>query len=77
MWFNDTLAELERIERKIDAVLEHLDIADPSTAAVTPELRDLVLEGRKIDAIKYYRQRSGEGLRKAKSVVDAIQRGDL
>ncbi len=72
----DYRAELARIEQKLDLVLDHLGIEDPRAAAVTPELRALVRRGQKVAAIKEYRAVTGEGLREAKSVIDAIARGE-
>ncbi len=37
-------------------------------------IRDLLKTGRKIEAIKVYRQQTGAGLREAKEAVDAIER---
>ena len=42
MWGKDDRSDLARIERKLDAILEHLDIPDPTTAGVTPEIVGLV-----------------------------------
>lgn len=41
------------------------------------QLHALLAEGRKIEAIKLYRERTGAGLREAKEAVDAIERGQL
>jgi ribosomal protein L7/L12 len=40
------------------------------------EIRALLSEGQKIQAIKLYRERTGVGLKKAKDAVEAIQRGE-
>jgi ribosomal protein L7/L12 len=40
------------------------------------EIRALLGEGQKIEAIKLYRQRTGVGLRQAKEAVEAIDRGE-
>jgi ribosomal protein L7/L12 len=42
---------------------------DPNLAA---DLRDLLAAGRKIEAIKRYRQATGVGLAEAKSVIEAL-----
>ena len=39
-----------------------------------PDVEGLVGEGKKIDAIKAYRERTGAGLGEAKAVVEALQR---
>ena len=39
-----------------------------------PEIVALVREGRKIDAIKALRERTGLGLKEAKDLIDALER---
>jgi ribosomal protein L7/L12 len=39
------------------------------------EVRELLATGRKIEAIKLYRERTGAGLKQAKDAVEAIERG--
>lgn len=36
-------------------------------------VRGLVLEGKKIEAIKLYREQSGLGLREAKATIDLLE----
>src|SRR5215471_12502866 len=49
----------------------------PSSAAAVPgsddELIALIAEGRKIEAIKRQRERTGQGLAEAKTYIDALQ----
>lgn len=40
------------------------------------ELRALLSEGRKIEAVKLYRERTGAGLKEAKDAVETIERGE-
>jgi large subunit ribosomal protein L7/L12 len=40
------------------------------------ELKGLLAEGRKIDAIKRYREQTGAGLAEAKQAVEALERGE-
>jgi ribosomal protein L7/L12 len=40
------------------------------------EIRGLLGEGQKIEAIKLYRERTGAGLKQAKEAVEAIERGE-
>lgn len=74
MWTRDLRPDLARIERKLDVILAHLGIPDPVTVGVTPEIVELVREGHEIEAIKRYRERTGEGLREAKAAIDAVAR---
>ncbi|WP_413806435.1 ribosomal protein L7/L12 [Streptomyces sp. OE57] len=62
----------DRIERKLDLILGHLDIqvAEPGLERVAA----LVREGKKIEAIKVYRQLTDADLKEAK---DAVERMDV
>jgi len=68
------VAALGRIEAKLDLLLKHAGIAFEPYANVPAEVRDAVEQGRKIKAIKLYRQFSGVGLREAKAFVEEVQR---
>lgn len=49
---------------------------DPEVADDTDDrIRNLVLEGKKIEAIKLYREMTGLGLKEAKDAVDGMERG--
>lgn len=70
-------AEIERklalIDRRLKLIMEHLDIAEPQP----PEMPSVVQEleqGRKIQAIRLYREQTGVGLREAKDAVEEIAR---
>jgi hypothetical protein len=63
---------LAAIERKLQLVIDHLGIAEPQ-----PAMPDVVREldaGRKIQAIKAYRDATGAGLKEAKDAVDEMAR---
>jgi ribosomal protein L7/L12 len=65
-------ARLAMIERRLRLVMEHLGVAEPE-----PETTDIVAHlaaGRKIEAIKIYRDRTGAGLAEAKQAVEEIAR---
>ena len=63
---------LDRLEWKVDLILNHLGIHPPA-AGVTDGIAELLAEGRKIEAIKLYRERTGVGLKEAKDAVDRLQ----
>ncbi|MFC6017050.1 hypothetical protein ACFP2T_12650 [Plantactinospora solaniradicis] len=71
----DTSVRLARIERKLQLVVDHLGIVEPEPAL--PEVLRHLQNGKKIHAIKAYRQATGESLRDAKDAVErmAEQRG--
>ncbi|MFD8301697.1 ribosomal protein L7/L12 [Streptomyces sp. NPDC059690] len=59
-----------RVERKLDLIIEHLgiDASEPWNDEVAALLRD----GKKIQAIKVYREATGADLREAKEAVDRL-----
>lgn len=61
--------QLSRIERKLDALLEHLGIEMPRDGM--DDIRAMIAAGEKIEAIKAYRERTGVDLAAAKAAVDA------
>jgi ribosomal protein L7/L12 len=67
-------ARLSAIERKLDIIMDSLGLKDPVQAppSVMEEIQDLVRAGRKIDAIKIYRERTGVGLAEAKAAIDRV-----
>jgi hypothetical protein len=67
---------LAEIERKLDLVIDHLGIQEPEWSGPAAALQEL-RAGRKIEAIKAYREATGASLREAKDAVEAIakQRG--
>jgi ribosomal protein L7/L12 len=72
-WFSDSpdpalMLRLARIERKLDALMAALDVQVPSDGM--DDIRALADAGRKIEAIKLLRDRTGMGLAEAKQAVD-------
>ncbi|WP_424643193.1 ribosomal protein L7/L12 [Embleya sp. AB8] len=69
---------LRELEDKVDTILRYLGIAyppgslDPSTM---PDVMQAVRAGRKIQAIKLYRERTGLSLGEAKDAIDELTRG--
>lgn len=61
------------LERKIDAVLEHLGV--PIIEPGFEQVEELLRQGRKIQAIKVYRERTGAGLAEAKDAVERLSGG--
>ncbi|MEV0550752.1 hypothetical protein [Nocardia salmonicida] len=65
-------AKLLRIERKLDLIMRHLGITDPASELDLGEVDDLVRQGKKIQAIRAYRQlRPDASLVEARDVVEA------
>lgn len=65
-------ARLAAVERKLDLIMDHLGIAESE-----PYLPDVIAHlerGKKIHAIKAYRDATGVGLAEAKDAVEGIAR---
>ena len=64
---NERLKErVAHLERLLKASGESIDLA------LSPFERALLLDGRKLEAVKAYRDRTGVGLKTAKEAVDAV-----
>ncbi|MEU4220157.1 hypothetical protein [Actinoplanes sp. NPDC026623] len=65
-----TASRLTAIEYKLDAVVAHLGVAVREREM--PEVGRLLREGKRIEAIRAYRNETGASLLEAKNAVDAI-----
>ncbi|MEV6633519.1 ribosomal protein L7/L12 [Actinoplanes sp. NPDC051470] len=68
----NTAIRLAAIERKLDLIMKHQGIVEPRIEA--PDVVQELMQGRKIQAIKIYRERTGVGLAEAKNAVEQIAR---
>ena len=64
-------ARLIRLERKLDAVIKHLNIDVTQLDGLSDEAKRCADAGKKIDAIKAHRAQTGLGLADAKEDVEA------
>jgi len=66
---------LARLEAMMNLVLQRLGIG-PNDALAGPseEIKRLLMQGKKIEAIKVYREQTGYGLKEAKDYIDALER---
>lgn len=64
------IRRLAVVERKLDAVLDHLGVEVPEPHLQKVEA--LLGQGRTIQAIKAYREATGADLREAKEAVDRL-----
>ena len=74
--FNDNYhARIARLEALMNLVLQRLGI-DPNDAAAGPseQIKMLVMQGKKIEAIKVYRDQTHVGLKEAKDYIDNLER---
>jgi ribosomal protein L7/L12 len=68
----DLQRKFDRLADKLDLLLKANGIDPNSPAALSDRVRKAVADGRKIEAIKLYREETGLGLREAKDAVDKI-----
>lgn len=60
---------LRRMDRKLDLIMEHLGVEETGPEGIA-EVDALLHKGKKIDAIKRYRELTGAGLVEAKEAVE-------
>jgi hypothetical protein len=65
---------LSRLESKLDALLKHARIELDPYSNLPPPVVDALRRGKKIEAIKEYRQATGAGLKEAKDHIEEAQR---
>ncbi len=59
-----------RVERKLDLVLDHLGLAEHDPRM--DEVASLAREGKIVQAVKRYREITGDGLKESKEAVDRL-----
>ena len=71
---DDLHARVRQLEALVDHLYSSLDVVKPAPdTGVSTGVRELVLRGDKIRAIKLYREETGCDLRTAKNVVDGLR----
>ena len=65
---------LDRIDAKLDLLLKQANIKFDPYANIPPDVASAARAGKKIQAIKLYRQSSGVGLKEAKDFIEEFQR---
>ncbi|MFH9421151.1 ribosomal protein L7/L12 [Streptomyces sp. NPDC017529] len=63
---------LRRMDRKLDLIMEHLGVEETGPEGIA-EIDALLHKGKKIEAIKRYRELTGAGLVEAKEAVERRQ----
>ena len=68
----DTTARIARIEHKLNLLLKHSGVDVLKGLELSDRVKEIARDpGRKIEAIKLYRDESGAGLAQAKEAVEA------
>lgn len=65
---------LSRMEGKLDVLLKHFGKRFDPLDGLPAEALAALKQGRKIEAIKHYRQATGAGLAEAKDVIEEAER---
>lgn len=79
-----TNASLREAKDAVEAIIRDADVGQPAPVSAAPvdnssqrqQIMELIGRGRKIDAIKLYRQWTNAGLKEAKDAVEAMERGE-
>jgi ribosomal protein L7/L12 len=66
------LAALSRVEAKLDLVLEHAGLKYVPYANLPAPVINALQKGNKIQAIKFYREATGAGLKEAKDLIEEV-----
>ena len=67
------VALLSRVDAKLDLLLQHAGLTYDPYRDLPPEVADAVRQGRKIQAIKHYRNATGVSLKEAKEFIEQVQ----
>ena len=64
-----------KLEKQIAFILQQQDLTyrEEQNISVSPEIINLIRQGKKIQAIRLYRQETGAGLKQAKDFIDAVE----
>ena len=64
-----------KLERQVAFLMDNLrlEYREEPNQGVSPEVMDLIRQGRKIQAIKLFRQETGVGLREAKEFIESLE----
>ena len=68
---------LAKLERQVAYLFEHLELEYQEPAGdsdASPEVMEFVHSGKKIEAIKRYRQETGVGLKQAKEFIESLSK---
>lgn len=69
--------DIARMNITLNKIAKHLDVSDTTIGVsdnVLSELKTLVSEGKKIEAIKKLRQTTGLGLKEANEYIDSLSK---
>lgn len=66
-------SDIARINKNLNKIAKQVGVED----TITDELKGLLLEGKRIEAVKKYRIATGAGLVEAKEYVDSLKEQEI
>jgi ribosomal protein L7/L12 len=65
-----------KLERTVEFLLQRFQVVyvDTPDNTAPPEIMELLRDGKKIEAIRVYREQTGVGLKEAKDFIDGLDR---
>ena len=76
MGIDRRIAKLSSVDAKLDLLLKHAGVEYDPYKNLPRAVADALQRGKKIEAIKLYREATGTDLKEAKDFIEAAQRGD-
>ncbi len=64
--------QVKNMEKKVDAIAEHLGLENAITPELQAEIENLLDEDKRIKAIKTYRIATGDGLKESSDAIDQL-----
>lgn len=64
--------QIKILNNKLNKIINHLEIEDDEFNKINDELNKLIIEGKKVKAVKLYRMTTGAGLKESKEYIDAL-----
>lgn len=71
---NQLRTEMTRTNSILEKIAKQIGVPDTTIANIDEELKDLIAKGKKIEAIKKYREFTGFGLKEAKDYIDSLDK---
>jgi hypothetical protein len=68
------IAKLARVDAKLDLLLQHFGLEYDPYKNLPPAVVEALRNGKKIEAIKYYREATAVGLKEAKDFIEETER---
>ena len=64
--------QIKILNNKLNKIINHLEIEDDELNKINDELNKLIIEGKKVKAVKLYRMTTGAGLKESKEYIDDL-----